>query len=88
MSESNQHHMKLGNTYPSGAQEWICPTCGRWIVMHHLPEQGKLKTIVLQTGDEEASHAGSAGSVKVSTVQVTEQTEAEQPVAPSRSHLH
>jgi hypothetical protein len=87
MSESNHHDMKLGQTYPSGAQEWICPICGRWIVMHHLSEQGKLKTIVLQTGDEEASHAGSSGSVKVSTVQVTEQSEATLPV-PTGTQLH
>jgi hypothetical protein len=80
--------MKLGKTYPSGAQEWICPTCGRWIVMHHLPEHGKLKTVVLQAGDEDATHAGSTGSVKVSAVQVAEATEAEIPVMPGKVQLH
>lgn len=71
----DQHEMRLSQTYPSGAQEWVCLTCGRWILMHHLPEQGKLKTIVLQPGDEEANHAGSTGGVNLGEIAIAEAPE-------------
>lgn len=88
MSATNPHRMKLGQTYPSGAQEWICPQCGRWIVMHHLPEHGKLKTIVLQAGDEDAAHAGGTGSIAVATVRTVEPDEATREPFPPRGSLH
>ena len=37
MYEAQQHPMQLAATYPSGAEEWSCPTCGRRFVMHGLP---------------------------------------------------
>lgn len=88
---ANPHRMKLGQTYPSGAQEWICPECGRWVVMHHLPEHGKLKTIVLQAGDEDAAHAGGSGSIAITQVQsvrTVEAAESTQTPAPNRGPLH
>lgn len=88
MSNADRHEMKPGKSYPSGAQEWICPACGRWIVMHHLPEQGKLKVIVLQDGDEEASHAGSRGGIRQGDVRVTEQAAAERSAPAARPLLH
>lgn len=88
MSATNPHRMKLGQTYPSGAQEWICPQCGRWIVMQHLPEHGKLKTIVLQAGDEEAAHAGGTGSIASTTVRAVEPAEAVRQPPTNRGPLH
>ncbi len=85
---ANPHRMKLGQTYPSGAQEWICPECGRWVVMHHLPEHGKLKTIVLQAGDEEAAHAGGTGSIASTSARAVEATESTHTPAPNRGPLH
>ena len=37
MIEPQRHLMQLATTYPSGAEEWSCPTCGRRFVMHGLP---------------------------------------------------
>jgi hypothetical protein len=37
MIEPQHHLMQLATTYPSGAEEWSCPTCGRRFVMTGLP---------------------------------------------------
>ena len=37
MVEPQRHLMQLAMTYPSGAEEWSCPTCGRRLVMDGLP---------------------------------------------------
>jgi hypothetical protein len=36
MLEPQRHLIQLATTYPSGAEEWSCPTCGRRFVMHGL----------------------------------------------------
>lgn len=64
MSEAlkpDRHEMQLQRSYPSGAEEWHCPTCSRSLIMHHEPQQGRLKIIVLTAGDELASHHGASG---------------------------
>ncbi len=33
MDGTQQHEMRLDMTYPSGAEEWYCPTCGRRLVL-------------------------------------------------------
>jgi hypothetical protein len=57
-----QHLMTLKKTYPSGADEWYCPTCGRRFLMVHGP--GFRKTI-LEVGDEFAIHSGGKGIVQM-----------------------
>ncbi len=47
--------MELEGTYPTGAEEWYCPICGRRFILQWKPIYN---TIVLQTGDEYASHSG------------------------------
>jgi len=42
MNELPQHEMQLQATYPSGAEEWSCPMCGRRFVMHGLPGYERL----------------------------------------------
>lgn len=53
-----KHEMVLEKTYPSGAEEWNCPTCGRRMVINWEPS---FKRTVLETGDIYASHAGFKG---------------------------
>ncbi len=54
MSES-AHAMILERTYPSGVEEWYCPTCGRRMIMRWPPFYQK---IVLVPGDEHVIHDG------------------------------
>ena len=53
---SQQHEMRLERTFPSGAQEWFCPTCGRRFIVHWQP---KFNIIDLEVGNERVSHTGS-----------------------------
>ncbi len=55
MNSGNQHQMVVKNTFPSGAQEWYCPTCGRHFIIQWPPNY---KRIILDEGDEQAAHAG------------------------------
>ncbi len=65
---SQQHEMLLDKTYPTGAEEWYCPTCGRRFVMQWPP---KYKRIMLNAGDIHVSHAGGKGGLMMSHVEVT-----------------
>jgi len=66
MFEQSAHAMELEHTYPSGAEEWYCPTCGRRMIMQWPP---KYKKIVLEAGDEYATHAGGKGGIQIGGVQ-------------------
>ncbi|BCX05727.1 MAG: hypothetical protein KatS3mg053_3665 [Candidatus Roseilinea sp.] len=55
-----EHVMTLVKTYPSGADEWICPQCGRHFVMQWPPHY---KRIILQAGDEHVYHSASKGGL-------------------------
>lgn len=50
------HNTNLEKTYPSGAEKWVCPTCGREVLWQWPPL--KLKSIVLVEGDLNAIHSG------------------------------
>lgn len=67
---SEHHDMQRIETYPTGAEEWLCPTCGRHFVMHWQP----FKRILLHAGDDHVFHAGSKGGVRMTppTVDVEE----------------
>jgi hypothetical protein len=56
--EQEYHEMHLEITYPSGAEEWLCPMCNRRFLMQWPPAYRK---IVLEPGDEYAFHSGSKG---------------------------
>lgn len=56
--EASPHGMHLSQTYPSGAEEWLCPACGRRFVMEWTPA---FKRIVLERGDEGIAHSGAKG---------------------------
>lgn len=55
MESQPQHVMHLHAVHPSGEEEWLCPTCGRLILMNWPPAY---KKTVLVVGDDEAIHMG------------------------------
>ncbi len=56
MESQPSHDMQLVTTYPSGAQEWNCPACGRRFIAQWEPQ---FRRVVLEAGDERAIHRGS-----------------------------
>lgn len=73
MTTAQQHTMTLEQTFSSGAQQWHCPVCQRRTVMHYLPQQGRLKTIALDVGDEQATHCTGAAGFSMGAVTAREQ---------------
>jgi len=64
---NEQHHeMILEKTQPSGAEEWHCPTCGRRILLQVPPAN---EMIIVEAGDQSASHSGGTGGLQVGPVQ-------------------
>ena len=66
------HEMVLEMTHPSGMQGWRCPTCGRRILLFVPPTN---EMVVVETGDLNASHSGSSGSLRVGAIRVREREE-------------
>ena len=66
LENQEQHDMLLDKSYPSGAEEWYCPACGRRFVMQWPP---KYKRIILNQGDAYAVHCGGKGGLKMGVVQ-------------------
>jgi hypothetical protein len=58
MRDAQHHRMHVQRIYPSGAEEWYCPVCGRRLVLQWPPAYARL---VLIPGDEHAFHSGSKG---------------------------
>ena len=71
------HRMVLDKSYPSGAEEWYCPTCERRFVMQWPP---KYKRIVLNNGDENANHSGGKGGLKIGVGQIQPSEESAPPI--------
>ncbi len=53
-----QHQMVLEKTFPSGTEEWYCPTCGRRFIMNWPPNY---KKTVLEPGNENVAHSAGKG---------------------------
>lgn len=70
--QPEQHEMQLEKTHPAGADEWLCPTCGRRFLMQWPPAY---KKIILEIGDEYALHSGGKGGLRLSPPQVSEDEE-------------
>lgn len=67
---NEQHHeMVLEMTHPSGMQGWYCPTCGRRILLLVPPNN---EVVIVEPGDQYASHSGSTGGLRIGAVQVAE----------------
>lgn len=86
MSDSERHEMQLKRTFPSGAQEWLCPECRRWMVLHHDGERGKAKIVVLEAGNALAGHFGGTQGVSIAGPQIQPGTKP--PIEPKTGWLH
>ncbi|HLO15134.1 MAG TPA: hypothetical protein VK206_09915 [Anaerolineales bacterium] len=76
---NEQHHeMVLEMTHASGMQGWYCPTCGRRILLQ-VPPNNDL--VIIEVGDQYASHSGSTGGLRIGAVQVSEQQEQPQEIS-------
>jgi hypothetical protein len=63
-----RHEMILIGSGESGAEEWVCPTCGRRMLLRWPPHYEKL---ILEHGEEAAIHVGGKGGLRVGQVAVT-----------------
>jgi hypothetical protein len=61
------HSMTLETTYPSGAEEWSCPVCGRRLIMNWPPAY---KKIILEYGNEHALHSCNQGGSGLLSTQI------------------
>ena len=52
-----------------GAERWICPQCGREIV---IESYDPWKRTVIEPGDETVGHAGARGGLIIGGVEVTQ----------------
>jgi len=66
--DDQRHEMQLATTHASGAEEWFCPICGRRFVMRWDP----FERVIIESGDESASHSGSKGGLRIGQAQVIE----------------
>ncbi len=73
-----RHDMHLEKTYPSGAEEWHCATCGRRFLLQWPPSY---KRIVMEAGDEHALHYASKGDLRMGPAQINNDAEAEPPLS-------
>lgn len=62
-----RHEMILNGRAESGAEEWLCPTCGRRMLFRWPPHYEKL---VLEHGDDTAIHVGGKGGLRVGEAMV------------------
>jgi hypothetical protein len=76
MNEQQKHEMVITLTHPSGAEEWYCPTCGRRFLLNWPPAY---KKIILNAGDELASHSGGKGGLSMGQLEASEAKESELP---------
>jgi hypothetical protein len=67
MEPQEKHTMMIAKTYPNGAEEWVCPTCGLRFVMQWPPV---FKKIILEEGDPNAIHSGGKGGVVIGIPQM------------------
>ena len=67
MNQQQHHEMVLEKTHLSSAEEWHCPICGRRMLLSREP---KFRKIVLDVGDEFATHSGGKGGLGIGLIQV------------------
>jgi hypothetical protein len=59
--------MILNGCVESGAEEWVCPACGRRVLLRWPPN---FERLVLEGGDETAIHVGGKGGVRLGDMAV------------------
>ena len=69
LDNAERHEMCLDKTYPSGAEEWYCPECGRRILLGIPPTS---EMVIVEPGNKYASHWGSHDGLHIGAAQVTQ----------------
>jgi hypothetical protein len=59
--------MVLNGRAKSGAEEWVCPDCGRRVLVRWPPD---FERLVLEHGDDSVVHVGAKGGVRMAGVEV------------------
>jgi hypothetical protein len=59
--------MVLAERTESGAEEWVCHTCGRRMLMRWPPD---FERVILEYGDDRAVHVGAKGGVRMTGLEV------------------
>lgn len=83
MHDQQRHEMVLETTHPSGAEEWVCPTCGRRMAITWQP----WKKIILEAGDIHVAHGGSKGILKIGPLLINPESEEDGPVFATKSSV-
>jgi hypothetical protein len=60
------HHMERAGVRENGEEEWLCPSCGRQLLLRWPPEYQKL---VLEPGDEDAAHTGATAGIQLGPIE-------------------
>ena len=68
----NHHEMVLEMKHASGMQGWYCPSCGRRILLLVPPNN---EMVIVEPGDNYATHSGSTGGLRIGSVRVAERNE-------------
>lgn len=63
------HEMLLEGIIENGVGEWVCPTCGRRLLVRRTPNFEK---VVLAIGNSTANHISIIGDKRVINVAVTD----------------
>ena len=61
------HEMILNGHAESGEEEWVCPDCGRRVLLRWPPD---FERLILEYGDDEAVHVGAKGGVRMTGLEV------------------
>jgi len=62
------HEMVLAGRHESGAEDWHCPECGRRMLLRWTPDFQK---VIVDRGDEGATHVGGRGGVRLTAATET-----------------
>ena len=62
-----RHIMILNDRADSGAEEWVCPSCGRRMLLRWPPDY---ESLVLEHGDDTAIHVGGKGGLQIGEIAV------------------
>ena len=61
------HEMILNGYAESGGEEWVCPDCGRRVLLRWPPD---FERLILEHGDDTAVHVGAKGGVRMTGLEV------------------
>ncbi len=64
-----QHEMTLVSRTGSGIETWVCPDCGRSVLMRWPPN---FESKVIEVGDPSVQHRGVKGGAQLGPVSVDE----------------